>query len=194
MHGSSRDALSTVRDLIEACDDSEKGFLHAAQHVKSDEVRSLLQTYARQAGRFAAELQADFRHLGGGRDDHDIFDDGLGHPGWITLKGKLTGEDEVAVMAECECGVGALEKTYAAALETENRLPEDVRSRINRQYAWVKEVCDRIQALAGPHAFRPRVSSKREIWLSDAWKSGDRPPAGPRNDGGRMHPDSGAPA
>jgi uncharacterized protein (TIGR02284 family) len=193
MHSSSRDVLSTVRDLIEACKDSEKGFLHAAQHVKTDEVRPLLQTYARQAGRFAAELQAEFRHLGGGRDDHDIFDDGLGHPGWITLRGKLTGEDEVAVMAECECGVEALEKTYAAALD--HGLPEAVRFLVDRQYAWVKEVCDRIHALAGPHAFRPRVSAReREVWLSEAWQSGDRSPSGTRKGGGSMHPDSGAPA
>src|SRR5919201_4793937 len=118
MLSSSRDVVSTLNDLIETCKDSEEGFRHAAQHVMNREIRSPLETYAQQVARFADELQAEVRYLGGNPDEHDVFD-GLAHPGWITLTRKLTGEDETAVMAECDCGVDALEQSYAHALEQE---------------------------------------------------------------------------
>jgi uncharacterized protein (TIGR02284 family) len=73
-----------AHDLIETCKDSEEGFRHAAQHMKNREVRSPFEGYARQAARFADELQAEVRHLGGNPEDRDFFD-GLSQPGWMTI-------------------------------------------------------------------------------------------------------------
>src|SRR5919197_2779017 len=112
MRNGSRDVIRTLNYLIETCRDSEEGFHHAArsQNVKDGEVRSLFETYAQQAAWLAAELDAAVRRLGGNPEEHDIFD-GLARPGWVTVTRKLTGEDEIAILAECECGVHALEKS-----------------------------------------------------------------------------------
>jgi hypothetical protein len=79
-----------------------------------------------------------------------MFDD-LAQPGWMTISDKVAGEDETAIVTECVCGVEALERTYDRALEA--GLPSAVRSRIERQHGQVREVSERIHALAGPHPF-----------------------------------------
>ena len=162
MLSSSRDVIAALHDLIETCKDSDEGFRHAAQNMKSREVRALFENYARQADRFAAELETEVQRLGGNPEDHGIHGvfNGLTQPGWVTVTGKQTGEDEAATLTECECGVHALEQSYAAALE--KGLPERVRSLVERQHAQVKKVSGRIHDLAGHHPFgvRPRPRAR----------------------------------
>ena len=163
MSGSIRDVISTLNDLIETCRDGVEGFRHAGRRVSDREIHSLFDNYARQSAEFAAELEAEVRRLGGDPGEHSVFD-GLAHPGWITITRKLTGEDETAVMAECDCGVDALERSYAGALEQE--LPRAVRSLVERQHGRIKEVSDRVHALAGGHPFgvrRPSRERKRGV-------------------------------
>jgi uncharacterized protein (TIGR02284 family) len=156
MLNGSHDVIRVMNDLIETCRDSEQGFHHAArsQSVRDGEVRSLFATYARQANQLSTELEAEVRRLGGNPDERDMFD-GLARPGWIIFTRKLTGEDEIAILAECECGVHALEKSYAAVLEKE--LPDEVRSLLGRQHLQVKDVHGRIHALAGHRPFGARL-------------------------------------
>ena len=151
---SGRDALPTLYDLIETCRDGEGGFRHAAQHVESRGARSLFESCARQAAQFADELRAEVRQLGGNPARRNMFDD-LAQPGWMAISDKAAGEDETASVTECVCGVEALERAYDRALET--GLPRAVRSRIERQRGQVREVSERIHALAGPHPFGPRA-------------------------------------
>src|SRR5919199_2539910 len=163
MAGSTHDVIAALNDLLETCRDSEEGFRHAGRHVSDRETRALFDDYARQSAEFAAELEAEVRRLGGDPGEHSIFD-GLAHPGWITIARKLTGEDEAAVMAECDCGVDALERSYAGALEKE--LPSAVRSLVERQHRQVREVSDRVHALVGRHPFgvqRPSRERKRAV-------------------------------
>jgi uncharacterized protein (TIGR02284 family) len=68
------------------------------------------------------------------------------HRGWINMKSAVTGEDENAVLAECERGEDSAVANYKDALADEN-LPSDVRSIIERQYAQVQEAHDRIRNL-----------------------------------------------
>ena len=177
MSGSNRDVICALNDLIETCRDGEEGFRHAGRRVRDREIRSLFSDYARESAEFATELEAEVRRLGGDPGEHSVFD-GLAQPGWITIARKLTGEDEAAVMAECDCGVDALERSYADALEKE--LPSAVRSLVERQHRKVREVSDRVHALAGRHPFgaqrqRPSREPKRSAHRSP---TSNRPPTG----------------
>jgi uncharacterized protein (TIGR02284 family) len=158
MSGSIRDVISTLNDLIETCRDGEEGFRHAGRRVSDREVHSLFDNYARQSAEFAAELEEEVRRLGGDPEEHSVFD-GLAQPGWITIARKLTGEDETAIMAECDCGVDALERSYAGALEKE--LPSAVRSLVERQHRQVREVSNRVHALVGGHPFGVALASRK---------------------------------
>ena len=67
------------------------------------------------------------------------------HRGWINIKSPVTGEDEAAVIAECERGEDSAVKNYKEALSEE--LPADLKAIVEKQYAQVQEAHDRIRSL-----------------------------------------------
>jgi uncharacterized protein (TIGR02284 family) len=90
-------------------------------------------------------LQAEVRRLGGDPEQTGSVAATL-HRGWINLKSAMTGEDETAVLAECERGEDSAVSNYQSALATDD-LPADVRAVIERQYVQVQEAHDRIRNL-----------------------------------------------
>lgn len=140
------EVISILNSLIETCEDAVEGFRHASENERNPELRSRFGGYSREYARFAGELEKEVRRLGGDPGDRGVFG-GLVKPGWIILERKLRGEDEAAIIAECEYGEEATEKSYEEALQ--KGLPGEVRSLVEHQYRWVKEVHASIRAL-GP--------------------------------------------
>ena len=136
--------ISTLNDLIETCKDGQEGFRQAAEGVKHGELKTLFHTYSQQRAQFAGELQNEVRRLGGDPETTASTAGAL-HRGWINLKAALTGEDEGAVISECERGEDAAVGSYRDALEGE--LPNDLRAIVERQFAEIKEAHDRMRAL-----------------------------------------------
>ena len=136
--------ISTLNNLIETCKDGQNGFQTAADGVKNTELKTLFHTYSQQRAQFAAELQAEVRRLGGDPSQTGSVAASL-HRGWINIKSAVTGEDEAAVISECERGEDSAVKNYQEAINT--GLPADVQATVERQYAQVKEAHDRIRAL-----------------------------------------------
>ena len=139
------DAISTLNNLIETCKDGQQGFAAAADGVKNGELKTLFHNYSQQRARFAVELQQEVRRLGGDPERTGSLAATL-HRGWIDIKSAVTGEDEGAIISECERGEDAAKRNYEDALGEEH-LPGDVRSIIERQYTQVKEAHDRIRSL-----------------------------------------------
>ena len=138
------DVISTLNNLIETCKDGQNGFQTAADGVKSSELKTLFHTYAQQRAQFSGELQTEVRQLGGDPEKTGSVAASL-HRGWINIKSAVTGEDEGAVIAECERGEDSAVRNYKAAL-AEN-LPENIRSLVQSQYTQVQEAHDRIRSL-----------------------------------------------
>jgi uncharacterized protein (TIGR02284 family) len=137
--------ISTLNNLIETCKDGQNGFQTAADGVKNSELKTLFHTYSQQRAAFAGELQNEVRRLGGDPEKTGSLAATL-HRGWIDIKSAVTGEDEGAVISECERGEDSAKRNYEDALADEN-LPGNIRSLVERQYAQVKEAHDRIRAL-----------------------------------------------
>lgn len=136
--------ISTLNNLIETCKDGQNGFQTAADGVKNSELKTLFHTYAQQRAQFAAELQAEVRRLGGDPEKTGSVAASL-HRGWINIKSAVTGEDEAAVISECERGEDSAVSNYRDALQEE--LPSDIRNLIERQERQVKEAHDRVRDL-----------------------------------------------
>ncbi len=136
--------ISTLNNLIETCKDGENGFRTAADDVKNSELKTLFNTYSQQRAQFAAELQAEVRTLGGDPENTGSVAATL-HRGWINVKSTVTGEDEGAIISECERGEDSAVKNYKEALN--ENLPANVQSIVERQFTQVKEAHDRIRAL-----------------------------------------------
>ena len=137
-------AISTLNNLIETCRDGQNGFQTAAEGIRNSDLKTLFHTYAQQRAQFAGELQDEVRRLGGDPETSGSVAATL-HRGWINIKSAVTGEDENAVISECERGEDAAVSNYRAALDAD--LPANVRALVERQFAHVKEAHDRIRSL-----------------------------------------------
>ena len=137
--------ISVLNNLIETCKDGQNGFQTAAEGVKRSDLKTLFGQYSQQRAKFAGELQSEVLRLGGDPTQTGSVAATL-HRGWINIKSAVTGEDENAVISECERGEDSAVANYKDALADAN-LPADIRSIVERQSAQVKEAHDRIRNL-----------------------------------------------
>jgi len=128
------EVISTLNNLIETCKDGQNGFRTAAEGVKDTKLATLFNTYSQQRGQFAAGLQDEVRRLGGDSEKTGSTAAVL-HRGWINIKSAVTGEDEGAVISECERGEDSAVKSYEDALKA--NLPADVQIIVQRQFSQV---------------------------------------------------------
>ncbi|MDT5271776.1 MAG: hypothetical protein QOH49_3962 [Acidobacteriota bacterium] len=133
---SDAEVISTLNNLIETCRDGQEGFRAAAGGVKSLELRELFHGYALQRANFASELQDEVRRLGGDPERTGSIVASL-HRGWMGLRAALEGDDDRAIVSECERGEDVALDTYRSALDTD--MPANVRAMVERQFAEIKE-------------------------------------------------------
>jgi uncharacterized protein (TIGR02284 family) len=138
------DVISILNGLIETCKDGQEGFQSAAEGVKNSQYKQLFNEYATQRAQFVGELQAEVTRLGGDPEQSGSVAGAL-HRGWINIKSVVTGEDEGAIIAECERGEDAAVKAYEEALK--EGLPSEVAPIVERQYHLVRQAHDRIRGL-----------------------------------------------
>ncbi|HEV2762351.1 MAG TPA: PA2169 family four-helix-bundle protein [Pyrinomonadaceae bacterium] len=138
------DVISTLNGLIETCRDGQKGFQQAADGVNSGELKQLFLEISRQRASFLGELQDEVRRLGGDPEQTGSVAAAL-HRGWMDIKSAVTGEDEGAIIRECERGDEAAVESYREALGAD--LPANVRTIVERQFAHLKSGLERLRAL-----------------------------------------------
>lgn len=143
---SNEEVISTLNGLVETCRDGQEGFRAAAEGVRDAEQRGLFRGYSRERASFVGELQDEVRRLGGDPEQTGSLVATL-HRGWMGLRAALEGDDDAAVVAECERGEDAALASYRAALGTD--MPSGVRAIVERQFAEVKKARDRISNLKG---------------------------------------------
>lgn len=136
--------ISTLNNLIETCKDGQEGFQTAASGVHRSELKTLFHSYAQQRAQFAGQLQNEVLRLGGDPEKTGSVAASL-HRGWINLKSAVMGEDENAIIAECERGEDSAVDNYEEALNSE--LPENISAIVRQQFTQVKEAHDRIRSL-----------------------------------------------
>ena len=129
------DLIDTLNMLVSTCKDGEYGFHSCAEHVKSENLRSVFNARAAECRQAAAELQSLIRENGGKADDSGTTT-GAMHRGWVAVKGTLTGYSDLAMLEECERGEDAALDRYRKALE--ETLPPMCRAIVERQYEGVK--------------------------------------------------------
>src|SRR5262249_25671385 len=127
--------INTLNALVESCKDGQQGYRVAAGHVERKQLKRLFRSYASQRAEFAAELQAEVRHLAGARKRGGSVLAALSR-GWVNIRSALLGEPESAVLAECERSEALAMKQYEAA--TSENLPLGLQGLLARQYKEIK--------------------------------------------------------
>jgi uncharacterized protein (TIGR02284 family) len=137
-------AISVLNELIETCKDGAKGFATAAERAESAELKSLFSKYSAQRASFAADLDGQVVSLRGKPAESGHVAAAV-HRGWIDLKTAFIGNDDKALLNECERGEDYAKKAYADALK--EQLPSDAWAIVQRQSGEVKAAHDKIRDL-----------------------------------------------
>lgn len=137
--------IGILNDLVAVCRDAEAGYRLAAEHATEPELKAFLEGLAAQRTKFAAELEAEVRKLGGDRVAGGTLI-ALAHRGLMGLRAIWAKENPEAVLSECERGERLALKHYAAAMEGE--LPRELEQMVESQWAEVKKA---LADLAGWH-------------------------------------------
>ena len=138
------EVISTLNGLIETCKDGQEGFQEAAEGVESQNLKMFFYECSQQRAEFTGELQSLVRSLGGDPETTSSFAGSL-HRGWINIKSAVTGSDDAAILNECERGEDSAKNNYKSALE--ENLPANVAETVQKQYAAVQSVHDKVKAL-----------------------------------------------
>lgn len=138
------EVISVLNGLIETCRDGQEGFKQAADGVNRSDFKKLFYEFSQQRASFVGDLQSLVQTLGGDPENTGSVAGSL-HRGWMDLKAAITGNDEAAVLNECERGEDSAVTQYKSALE--QNLPAYILQTIQDQFSSIQSAHDRIKAL-----------------------------------------------
>lgn len=138
------EVISILNGLIETCKDGQQGFAEAAEGVDRSDLKSLFYEFSQQRSQFAGELQSLVQTLGGDPEKSGSVSGAI-HRGWMNLKAAIAGNDEKAILNECERGEDSAKNAYQDALT--QALPAYIAETVQTQSTSVIQAHDRIKAL-----------------------------------------------
>ena len=125
----SEDTARAFTDLVQLNHTSVKGYQEAAEGVQSAELKSQLSQFSQQRAQFVSQLEQQATQLGISAS-HDTTVEGVAteavaavHRGWINLKSAITGQNDSAILGECETGDATALKAYETALQAQDLSP-----------------------------------------------------------------------
>jgi uncharacterized protein (TIGR02284 family) len=141
---SREEVIEALNDLLENCRDGELGFLEAAEHTKSPELKALFGRRADTCREAAAQLKKQIERLGGKVDEGGTVA-GAAHRVWVHIRGLFGGASDETMLAECERGEDAALARYRKALK--QNLPHDIHAMVLRQFEGAQRNHDMVRTL-----------------------------------------------
>lgn len=129
------DTIAHLDRLIESSRDGEMGYRTAAEHVRSPQLQTIFEDYAKQRAHFARQLQAEVERLGGDARASGSRAVAM-HRRWIDVKSALSG-DVRAMVSACEAGEEGVVAVYERVLDMD--ISGETRAIVNSQIQQVKD-------------------------------------------------------
>ncbi|MEZ6194099.1 MAG: PA2169 family four-helix-bundle protein [Phycisphaerales bacterium] len=142
------ETVERIKDLVTINKDSSEGFNEAADVVEDPDLKGLFRMMAGERRKFADELR---RYVVINDEDAKVGEEitgswkGMFHRWWLDLRGKLSGGDAYAVLAEAERGEDKIKAMYEEVIKDTTGSP--LNAVLHAQYAEVKQGHDRIRDL-----------------------------------------------
>ena len=138
-------------DLVEINKTAAKGYQEAAEGISSPDLKAKLSQFSQQRAQFASTLSQHAQQYGISPENESTVEGALTdaaaavHRGWINIKSAITGQDDSAILGECETGDATALSSYETALKSKE-LPTEARNVIQQQHGeilsaknWVTE-------------------------------------------------------
>jgi uncharacterized protein (TIGR02284 family) len=136
-------AISVLKRLVEVCRDGQQGYMEAAEHISSTDLRSFFNQESLERARYAAELESELLRMGEPEVGATGSVAGAIHRGWLDLSGTIGGDD--AVLSAVEQGEDAAKHAYEDALK--EPLPGNVDGTVRSQAQAVIAAHDHVKML-----------------------------------------------
>jgi uncharacterized protein (TIGR02284 family) len=144
-----RTERSALNSLIVACRDAERGFAWAAEHLNNAELRTLFDDLAKERHQYAEALLPHAQRLGGAAETDGSKMAAL-HRAWMSLKDRVAGDHDHAILVEAERGEHAALAAYGEALN--GMLPPETVGLVEAQQNGIKAALDRLSVLTAKTA------------------------------------------
>ena len=142
--GSSHD-ISVLNSLIETTIDSVDGYRRSAQEATNSRFSSQFLERANEREQVVSKLRDEVRRLGGNpEDDGSVL--AAAHRAFLSMRDKVTGTDDTAIIAEVDHGESYLNGKWETALQ-DGQLSPQVRQTIQQCYDSVREGRDTFRRL-----------------------------------------------
>jgi uncharacterized protein (TIGR02284 family) len=129
--------ISVLNSLIETTIDSVDGYRHSANEATNSRFSESFRNWAQDREQVVTKLRDRVRALGG-TPEHDGGILAAMHRQFLSLRDKVTGSDDQAVIAEVDRGESYLDEKWQAALN-DNELSAETRELIQSCYGSVRE-------------------------------------------------------
>lgn len=137
--------ISVLNGLIETTIDSVDGYRRSAQEATNSRFSSAFLERATEREQTVSKLREEVRRLGGNpEDDGSVL--AAAHRAFLSLKDKVTGSDDAAIIAEVDHGETYLANKWDAALK-DDRLSQQTRGIVQQCYDSVREGRDTFRRL-----------------------------------------------
>jgi uncharacterized protein (TIGR02284 family) len=142
--GASHD-ISVLNSLIETTIDSVDGYRRSAQEATNSRFSSGFLERANEREQIVSRLRERVRALGGNpEDDGSVL--AAAHRAFLSLRDKVTGADDEAVIAEVDHGESYLNEKWETALK-DGELSPETRTLVQQCYDSVREGRDTFRRL-----------------------------------------------
>lgn len=146
--------IEILNDLIKINNDRITGYEKAAWESKElqPDIRNIFHHMASESRKYVNDLQTEVLKMGG-EPVTGTTASGKLYRFWMDLKATFTGHDAHSILASCEAGEDAAQKSYKQALGSDDPLPDHIYTLILNQQQALKSSHDLIKRYRDTQTF-----------------------------------------
>ncbi|GAA3914469.1 PA2169 family four-helix-bundle protein [Chitinophaga oryziterrae] len=136
--------MEALSDLVKINNDRIEGYKKAMDQTDDVDLKALFQRMTEESRVYINQLNEELVKGGiGGEKNTTVY--GRLYRTWMGVKATFTGKNRYAILAACEYGEDAAQKTYEDALRSDISMPYSVREMIANQKSALKSSHDTIK-------------------------------------------------
>jgi uncharacterized protein (TIGR02284 family) len=147
------DTIATLNDLIKINNDRIRGYEKAIENTDTleAELRTLFSRMIEESYEYIRELSNEVTRLGGQPATETTVPGKIYHA-WMDVKATFSGNDIKSMLAACEYGEDAAQKSYLEALDISTALTAEANELIKRQKSSLRASHDLVRQYRDEYA------------------------------------------